>query len=228
MVEDALGSADLVLNVGAGAGSYEPRRRRVVAVEPSEAMAAQRIPGLGPVIRAVAGALPLDNGTVDASMAMVTVHQWPDWAAGLSEMRRVTTGPVVVLTFDPEELGRLWLAEYLPELLTVEAARYPPIPALVAALGPRTTVIPVAVPLDCVDGFTEAFYGRPEAFLDPAVRTAQSAWSFLRPGLEDRFVDHLAADLASGHWDRHYGNLRSQPEFVGAVRLVVGHGHRRR
>ncbi len=221
-VAQALGPAHTVLNVGAGAGSYEPADRRVVAVEPSEAMIAQRPPGSGAVIRAVAGALPLVDATVDASMAMVTIHQWPDPAAGLEEMRRVTSGPVVVLTFDPLLLDRLWLMDYVPELLEAEARRYPTIPDLVAWLGPATEVQSVPVPFDCVDGFTEAFYGRPEAFLDPDVRRAQSAWSFIHSGVEARFVDRLRDDLASGRWDDRNGHLRRQSTYDGAVRLIIG------
>lgn len=221
-VDEALGSATSVLNVGAGAGSYEPVGRRVVAVEPSETMIAQRPAGAGPAVRGVAGALPLADDVVEASMAMVTIHQWPDPATGLAEMRRVTTGPVVVLTFDPETLDLLWLAEYVPELLAAEARRYPTIPSLVDALGPGTRVEPVPVPFDCVDGFTEAFYGRPEAFLDPAVRGGQSAWTFVPDAVEERFVTNLADDLASGRWDRRHGHLRQQPDFLGAVRLIVG------
>ena len=155
-------------------------------------------------------------------MATVTIHQWPDPAAGLHEMRRVTAGPVVVLTFDPSLLDRLWLMDYVPELLDAEARRYPTIPDLVACLGPHTEVLPVPVPFDCVDGFTEAFYGRPEAFLDSGVRRAQSAWSFVDPRVEARFVGRLSEDLASGRWDERYGQLRRQPAYDGAVRLVIG------
>ena len=221
LVAGALGPARTVLNVGAGAGSYEPGDRRVIAVEPSEAMIAQR-PATTNVIRAVAGALPLPDAAVDASMAMVTIHQWPDPAAGLAEMRRVTSGPVIVLTFDPALLDGLWLMDYVPELLDAEARRYPTMPDLVACLGPDTEVLPVPVPFDCIDGFTEAFYGRPEAFLDPEVRRAQSAWSFVDSRVEARFVDRLTQDLASGRWDDRYGQLRRQPLYHGAVRLVVG------
>jgi SAM-dependent methyltransferase len=220
----ALGSARTVLNVGAGAGSYEPTDRRVIAVEPSEAMVDQRPPPRTGTVRAVAGALPLDDGSVDASMATVTIHQWPDPLAGLDEMRRVTTGPVVVLTFDPEALRTLWLVEYSPELYAAESRRYPLIDSVTAALGPGATSVPVAVPFDCRDGFTEAFYGRPEAFLDPAVRRSQSAWSFVEPDAEVRAVANLAADLDSGRWDERHGHLRNQPEFIGSLRLVTGPG----
>ena len=224
LVTAALGPVGPVLNVGAGAGSYEPTDRPVVAVEPSEAMVAQRPEGSAPVVRAVAGALPVADGAVAASMAIVTIHQWPDPGAGLAELRRVTVGPVVVLTFDPAALDALWLAEYAPELHAAESRRYPTIDAVVSALGAGATATPVPVPFDCVDGFTEAFYGRPEAFLDPEVRRSQSAWSFVSDDAQARAVDKLAGDLASGRWDDRFGHLRDQEAFIGSLRLVVGHG----
>ncbi len=223
LILSALGPARTVLNVGAGAGSYEPDDRKVIAVEPSPAMLAQRRPP-GLAIQAVAGALPIADGSVDASMATVTIHQWPDPLAGLAEMRRVTEGPVVVLTFDPSALDLLWLAGYSPELYAAESRRYPTIDSVVAALGPGATATPVPVPFDCVDGFTEAFYGRPEAFLDPAVRRSQSAWSFVPPEAEARAVAALAADLDAGRWDDRHGHLRTQPTFTGSLRLVAAPG----
>jgi hypothetical protein len=224
LILSALGSSRTVLNVGAGAGSYEPADREVIALEPSPAMLAQRPAGPDRCLRAVAEALPLADGAVDASMAVITIHQWPDFRAGLTEMRRVTVGPVVVLTFDPDALGTLWLAEYSPELYAAESRRYPPLRAVMDALGRGATSRPVPVPFDCTDGFTEAFYGRPEAFLDPAVRRSQSAWSFVPPDAETRAVDALAADLATGRWDEQHGRLRHQESFVGSLRLVVGPG----
>ena len=224
LIVSALGPSRTVLNVGAGAGSYEPADRDVIALEPSEAMLAQRQTGSDRCLRAVAGALPLADDTVDASMATITIHQWPDYRAGLAEMRRVTVGPVVVLTFDPDALTTLWLAEYSPELYAAEARRYPTIRAVMAALGRHATSRPVPVPFDCTDGFTEAFYGRPEAFLDPTVRRSQSAWSFVPPEAEARAVDALAADLATGRWDEKYGRLRHEESFIGSLRLVVGPG----
>ena len=224
LILTALGPARTVLNVGAGAGSYEPPECRVVAVEPSTAMVAQRPAGSPPVIRALAGALPLADRAVDASMATVTIHQWPDPLAGLAELTRVSAGPVVVLTFDPDALETLWLAGYCPDLYAAEARRYPPISSVVGSLGTGTTVRPVPVPFDCVDGFTEAYYGRPEAFLDPDVRRSQSAWSFVAPESEARAVEALADDLVSGRWDQRFGHLRHQASFVGSLRLVVGPG----
>ena len=220
-VHAALGDARTVLNVGAGAGSYEPTDREVTAVEPSSAMRAQRAAHLAPAIDATAENLPFPDGSFDAAMAMVTIHQWPDVDAGLRELRRVSRGPVVIMTFDGTELHRLWLGAYAPELFEAEARRYPLIEHVRDVLGGTSTVTEVPVPIDCVDGFTEAFYARPEQFLDPRVRANQSAWGFVAPAAVDRAVEYLRADLESGAWDDTFGVYRQQPEFVGALRLVT-------
>jgi SAM-dependent methyltransferase len=167
LITRALGRAQTVLNVGAGAGSYEPIDRHVTAVEPSASMRQQRPPHLPAAIDAVAESLPFPDNHFDASMATFTVHQWPDLNAGLAEMRRVTRGTIVILTCDPDELDRFWLDAYAPEVIAVEARRYPRIETIVAASGRNTEVIPVPIPLDCTDGFGEAYYGRPECLLDP-------------------------------------------------------------
>ena len=104
-IERALGDARRVLNVGAGAGSYEPRDRDVTAVEPSATMRAQRPPELSTAVDAVAENLPFDDDAFDAAMATFTVHQWPDLEAGLAEVRRVTVGPIVIMTGDPTGCG---------------------------------------------------------------------------------------------------------------------------
>jgi SAM-dependent methyltransferase len=218
----ALGGARSVLNVGAGAGSYEPTDREVTAVEPSASMRAQRSPTRPIAIDARAESLPFADKSFDAVMTTFSVHQWADLAAGLSELRRVSRGPVVILTCDPDELDRFWLGGYAPGVIAAEARRYPAMSRLVEALGPDTRVSSVPIPLDCTDGFGEAYYGRPEAFLDPAARRANSAWSFVDAATADRYVAALAADLDSGEWDRRFAALRSQPEFDGSLRLVVG------
>ena len=221
-IHAALGDARSVLNVGAGAGSYEPEDRAVTAVEPSAAMRAQRPAHLVPAIDAVAEDLPFPDQSFDASMATVTVHQWSDLERGLAEMRRVTRGPVVLLVADPERMGDYWLNDYIPEVRANEARRFPAIPRLIAALGGAVEVQPVPVPLQCADGFNEAYYGRPEMFLDPAARLACSSWSMVPPAAVQRFVCSLTADLASGKWDERYGHLRRQPFFDGPLRLVIG------
>ncbi|MDT3442789.1 MULTISPECIES: class I SAM-dependent methyltransferase [unclassified Pseudofrankia] len=222
-VHAALGRARTVVNVGAGAGSYEPGDRRVVAVEPSARLRAQRPAGLAPAIGAVAEALPFPDDTFDAAMATVTVHHWSDLERGLGELRRVTRGPVVVLTFDPDVLGPHWIADYAPELLAFESRRMPAIDRVQAALGGSVTVTSVPIPADCVDGFVEAFYGRPECLLDPTVRKAQSAWGHIASDAAARAVDRLRADLVSGAWDRRHAALRYQPALVGSLRLVTAH-----
>ncbi|WP_118974828.1 class I SAM-dependent methyltransferase [Taibaiella koreensis] len=221
-VNEALGQAQTVLNVGAGAGSYEPADKYVVAVEPSKVMRAQRLKrDKVPAIDAKAGDLPFDDNAFDAAMAMVTVHHWPDIRKGLQELRRVTKGPVLVMTFDPGRLDHFWNARYFPELIAIEKARYPSIDFICDALGGNSRVIPIPIPLDCTDGFQEAFYGRPEAFLDEEVRRAQSAWGFLKEGQEAELVQRLAGDLASGGWEQQYGHFRHEPTFTGALQLIV-------
>jgi SAM-dependent methyltransferase len=222
LVHAAFGEARTVVNVGAGAGSYEPEDRYVLPVEPSAVMRAQRPRHLAPALDATAEHLPFDDGAFDAALASVTVHQWSDAAKGLAELRRVTRGPVVVLTFDGDALDLFWLAEYAPELIRAERRRYPPIAAISSLIGSDSRVQSVPVPIDCVDGFTEAYYARPERFLDPGVRKAQSAWGFIDSGAEARAVDRLRRDLETGVWDERFGHLRTQPEFTGSLRLIVG------
>jgi SAM-dependent methyltransferase len=220
-VHRALGTARSVVNVGAGAGSYEPPDLLVTPVEPSAFMRSQRSPGRPPALAAVAEDLPFLNGAFDAGMAMVTLHQWSDHDRGLRELRRVSRGPVVILTFDGDMLDKFWLAAYVPELITAERRRYPPIDHIRNVLGGTSTVTAVPIPIDCTDGFTEAFYARPERFLDPAVRRAQSAWGFVSPEVEQRAVDRLRHDLETGEWHRRYGSARELAEFDGSLRLIV-------
>lgn len=217
----ALGDARTVLNVGAGAGSYEPHDRYVAAVEPAAAMRAQRPPASAPAIDACAEALPFDDDSFDAAMATVTVHQWTDPERGLREMRRVARDRVVVLTFDPDALSRFWLADYAPEMVAVERRRFPSLDWIATILGGSMTVQSLPIPRDCTDGFAEALYARPARFLDADVRRSQSWWSFLAPGAERRIVDALAADLASGAWQRRYGEVAASPAFDGCVRLLT-------
>jgi len=220
-VHQALGDARIVLNVGAGAGSYEPEGHYVIAVEPSETMRAQRPKNVVPAIHGVAEQLPLDDQSVDASMALVTVHQWRDLDKGLLELRRVTRGPIIVLTFDGDALDRFWLAAYAPELVAVERRRYPPIVRILKGLGGSTDVQTIPIPIDCIDGFSEAYYARPEAFLDPTVRRSQSAWSFLKEEEQSRIVSALSHDLQTGAWNQKFGEWRTKPSFEGSLRLIV-------
>lgn len=219
-IESLLGDARTVLNVGAGTGSYEPRDRALTAVEPSSAMRARRSPSAPTAIDATAENLPFEDKTFDASMATFTVHQWSERRRGLQEMRRITRGPVVILTGDPELLRRFWLYDYAPDVIDTEARRYPPIADIAAALGGTTETVPVPIPCDCVDGFNEAYYARPERLLDPAARLACSAWSFVDPPKQEQFEAELRRDLDDGTWDRRYGELRGQPTYSGSLAIV--------
>lgn len=216
----ALGEARTVLNVGAGAGSYEPVDRQVTAVEPSASMRAQRPAHLPVAIDSVAERLPFSDESFDASMTTFSVHQWSDLAAGLAEMRRVTRGPVLILSCDPQALDRSWLNGYAPEMIAVEARRYPRMDVIADTLG-QVDILPVPIPLTCTDGFSEAYYGRPERLLEPGARLANSAWSFVDAAIEQRFAETLGVDLACGAWDARYGALRTQPFFEGSLRLIV-------
>jgi hypothetical protein len=223
-VHAALGAAGTVLNVGAGAGSYEPDDRYVLAVEPSAAMRAQRPVGAAPAVNATAEHLPFDDDSFDAAMATVTVHQWGDVDKGLRELRRVSRGPVVVLTFDAPALQQFWLADYVPEVVALERTRFPTLDQVTRTLGAGSTEVRVdvvPVPRDCTDGFGEAYYARPEAFLRPEVRAATSGLVLTDPGSVERGLTRLEADLASGAWDRAYGHWRELAEYHGALRLVT-------
>ena len=159
-VNKALGNAKTILNVGAGAGSYEPTERYLVAVEPSFVMRQQRLANNKiPAINAKGDNLPFDDKSFDATMAMVTVHHWPDMDKGLKELRRVTKGQVIIMTFDPDALDNFWNVHYFPELIAVEKARYPTIEFIKNSLGGYCEVVEIPIPLNCVDGFQEAFYG---------------------------------------------------------------------
>ena len=217
VIAEALGDARTVLNVGAGTGSYEPEDREVTAVEPSASMRAKR-PAGRPAVDATAENLPFEDNSFDAAMGTFTVHQWQDLAKGLAEVRRVTRGPVAFLTCDPALVRRYWLDEYCPEVLITEARRYPAIGDITGGNG---RVVAVPVPLNCTDGFNEAYYGRPEMLLEPAARQACSAWSFVDESAQQRFTEHLRSDLADGTWDRNHGYLREQPIFDGSLVLVV-------
>ncbi len=223
-VHAALGTSATVLNVGAGAGSYEPTDRYVLAVEPSAVMRVQRPVGAAPAVHAAAEHLPFDDDTFDSSMATMTVHQWGDVERGLREMRRVARGPVVVLTVDAPALERFWLAEYSPEVIAVDQGRFPTLEQVTGVLAEGSAEVRVevvAVPGDCTDGFGEAFYARPEAFLRPEVRAATSGFLLVDPSAVQHGLQRLRGDLTSGAWDRAHGHLRGQAERDGALRLIT-------
>lgn len=213
----ALEGAASVVNVGAGAGSYEPRDRKLVAVEPSRVMLRQRAPGAAPAVRGSASHLPFRDGTFDASLAVLTIHHWPDLERGLRELRRAARRKVVILTCDPS-VGGFWLTDYFPEIREIDRRILPPLSALRRHLG-RTAVFDVPIPWDCTDGFLGAFWRRPAAYLSAETRSAISTFSKLRdpePGLAA-----LRRDLASGDWHRRHGDLLERSELDLGYRVVV-------
>lgn len=220
-LSQALGDARTVVNVGAGAGSYEALGRSVTPVEPSAAMRAQRPAHLPPAVDAAAERLPFEDDAFDAAMTTFSVHQWSDPAAGLREMRRVARGPVAVLTCDPDRVRDFWLYAYAPLVLDTEARRYPRVEDIAKALGGEVSVRYLPIPLDCVDGFNEAYYGRPERLLDPGARQACSAWSFVPPEVRERYAEALREAVASGAWDQAHGALRRQPAYEGSLTLIT-------
>ncbi|MBL7259568.1 MerR family transcriptional regulator [Paractinoplanes lichenicola] len=213
----ALGDARTVLNVGAGTGSYEPLDRDVTAVEPSAVMRAQRPPDAAPCVAAAAGSLPFENQSFDAAMAVSTVHHWPDPLAGLREMRRVARR-VVVLTHEADA-SRFWLTrDYLPEFAQL-LVNWPSLADLTGAIGGRAE--PVLIPWDCADGFFEAYWRRPEAYLDTSVRRAASVWTIVGPEAEQRAVDALREDLASGRWAERNRDVAALDAAELGLRLLV-------
>jgi ubiquinone/menaquinone biosynthesis C-methylase UbiE len=216
----ALGDARSVVNVGAGAGSYEPLDREVIAVEPSPLMIAKRPEGAAPALQGVAEALPLGDRSVDAAMGALTIHHWSDLDAGLAEMRRVARRRIVLLTIDAEKNSEIWtLSEYFPEAARAEREKMPTMRALGAKM-PKATIEVLPAPGRCRDEFTSALWDRPELFLEPDVLTASSLWHQLSPELISRGQERLRADLASGRWDERHGHLRTMPELDIGLRLV--------
>ena len=217
----ALGSARSVLNVGAGAGSYEPVDRPVVAVEPSAEMVRQRARNSAPVVRASADHLPFPDGTFDAALAILTIHHWPDWRQGLRELRRVARDRVVILTWDPDHPGFWLVQEYFPEILDIDRQILPTLRAMEEVLG-ATEVQRVPVPADCSDGFLGAYWRRPASYLDSGARQAISAFSKLKN--VDVGLERLRTDLANGTWERRHGSLLMCSELDIGYCLVVAAG----
>jgi SAM-dependent methyltransferase len=222
-IADALGDARSVVNVGAGTGSYEPDDRHVIAIEPSDVMAAQRPSTRAPAIRASADALPLRDRSVDAALAVLTVHHWDEGREqGVRELRRVARGPVVIVTIDAEVSGRMWLmADYLPEVGALDRRICPSLETLGAWLGGRTRVDVFPVARDTPDWTLMSFWAHPERVLDRAARNATSGFARMPAEVVDRVVSDVQRDLRDGTWDRRHGHLRKLEEYDAGLRVLV-------
>jgi SAM-dependent methyltransferase len=219
---DALGEARSVVNVGAGTGAYEPTDREVLAVEPSPVMREQRPSGAAPCIDASAESLPLPDGAFDAAMAILSLHHWRDWRAGVRELRRVARRLVIVLTYDADFGSRFWLQrDYLPELGALNSQRFPSIEEQAAAVGNTCVMTAVLIPHDCHDGFEAAYWRRPRAYLDPEVRAGIS--TFQLPGAEALLggLDRLAQDLETGRWEQRNHDILDRTELDVGLRLLT-------
>jgi SAM-dependent methyltransferase len=220
-IKRALGDAAEVVNVGAGSGSYEPNDRTVLAVEPSDVMIRQRPPGAAPCIRAWAEHLPLATDSCDATMAVLTVHHWSDISRGLREMRRISRRRVVILTWVPDVAEDFWLTrDYVPEILYYDRQFFPTTEGLVALMEANVGSVHVdAVPLphDCIDGFLGAYWQRPEAYLDPTVRSAISSFALLNTG---DGLARLRRDIEDGSWTARNGHLLGLKERDLGYRLI--------
>ena len=216
-IESALGTGETILNVGAGAGSYEPRGKKITAVEPSVEMIKQRAPSDVTVIQGVAEDLPFADKSFDASMAVLTIHHWSDHRRGVAEMRRVTRGNIVFLTYDPS-FNSFWPLDYFPEFVKLDEKNMPPIADFKKWLG-AVDVEAVPIPRDCTDGFLAAYWQRPSAYLDERVRAAISSFWALGD-ISDR-LKRLETDLRNGAWEQRYGSLLDLDELDCGYRLVV-------
>jgi SAM-dependent methyltransferase len=219
-IDEALGEARTVVNVGAGTGSYEPAGRKVTAVEPSAEMIAQRPPGSAPAIQARAEELPFADGSFDAAMAVLTAHHWADLGAGLAEMERVAPR-LLIVTFDHQALEGLWMAcDYFPEMLTLKRRAGATSEALLDRLrGATSAALPV--PADCSDHFFAALWARPELLFDEEVVRPMWVWQTISEEARVGGRERLAADLESGAWDERYGHLRELSELDVGLRLVL-------
>jgi SAM-dependent methyltransferase len=210
------------VNVGAGAGSYEPRDRHVIAVEPSMEMINKRPPNAAPAYQGSAELLPLRDNSVDAALAVFTIHHWSDVRRGLRELVRVARERIVILTWDTTYAGSFWLTrDYIPEVDDWTVSHLPSLDEIAAELGDfeRRSL---RIPRDCHDGFLRAFWARPEAYLDDRIRRNISQFNLVDQGSVSRAIEHLDHDLSNGDWDAEYRYLRSQDsEDLGYCILVA-------
>jgi uncharacterized protein (DUF1330 family)/SAM-dependent methyltransferase len=222
-IHAALGDARTVVNVGAGTGSYEPRDRHVIAIEPSAVMAGQRSAELAPPLRATADALPLFDGSVDAAMSVLSLHHWDQARErGVRELRRVSRGPVVILTYDAQVSAEMWLMKhYLPEVAELDRRIFPAPERIAEWLGGSVQI--EVLPLDRAtpDWMLGSYWAHPERVLDENARNATSGFARMSRPVVERVVDAVRGDLVNGTWEKRHGHLRALQAFDVGLRLIV-------
>lgn len=217
-IENAVDGCASILNVGAGTGSYEPRSRATMALEPSRTMIAQRPPDSAPVVQGYAECLPFRDGSFDAVLGVLTVHHWKDHEKGFSECARVARSRVVFLTVDFGVGAQYWIFDYFPELIRADRQIFPGIDRFADSFD-SVEIIPIPIPADCRDGFLGAYWKRPQAFLDPLVRKSISTFSKI--GNVDSNLARLKKDIDSGAWDQRYLGLRDLNALDLGYRLII-------
>ncbi|MBL6927867.1 MAG: class I SAM-dependent methyltransferase [Rhodospirillales bacterium] len=210
-----------ILNVGAGAGSYEPDDKNLIALEPSWRMISQRPAHAAPSVCGIAESLPFQDNSFDGGLALLTLHHWSDIDRGLNELKRVVTKRLVIHTWDSTATENYWLInDYIPELLALDAGRFPKMDDLIAKFR-SARIIEVPIPCDCTDGFQGAYWQRPEAYLDDHVKKGISSFQQISQKALSRGLARLRADLDSGIWHNRYAGLLDKEAIDLGYRLIV-------
>jgi SAM-dependent methyltransferase len=222
-IRDSLGDARSTVNVGAGTGSYEPAECDVVAIEPSEVMVGQRLATSAPAVRGVASALPMRDKSVDAAMAVVSLHHWDDaQEQGVRELCRVARSRVVIVTYDARVSGQIWLmAEYLPEVAALDMTIFPAPEVIAGWMGPTARIETMLLHRDTPDWMLGSYWAHPERVLDADARAATSGFAQMPVDVVERVVAAVSRDLADGTWDARHGDLRQLEEYDVGLRLIV-------
>ncbi|MBK6511163.1 MAG: class I SAM-dependent methyltransferase [Haliea sp.] len=209
-----LAGAASILNIGAGTGSYETGDANLIAVEPSRMMINQRSSGAYPVAQASAESLPFKDGAFTHSMTVLSMHHWSNRTEAFKEIKRVTTQRFVAVTWNPASKPYWLSADYFPEIHHVDQAIFPSLQELTIAF-PGMKFHSLPIPSDCIDGFTAAYWAKPQAYLDPIAR--QSMSTFTKIGNVESGLSKLESDLKSGIWENRYA------EVTGLMELDVGY-----
>lgn len=221
LILSPIADLETILNVGAGAGSYEPKGKTLVALDPSWEMISQRPNNAAPCVCGVVESLPFLNNSFEGAMVLLTLHHWHDLDRGLKELKRVISKRLVIHTWDPAAAEQYWLINnYLPEICALDSQRFLPMEELRAKFS-STRVIEVPIPFDCSDGFMGAYWRRPEAYFDEKVKKGISSFQQIPQFALEKGLSKLRADLDSGHWRKHYADIMEKEELDLGYRLIV-------